>query len=119
MVSLAQLTIRNLTDRLAAFRPLLWGFFSYSIYIFHYALIEVTYWSFRRVFGYEPFAIRNSFACMLVVPAVISTCFLLYQVSERPSNVILARLRRRGATAQGSDTRATSGDSPGIASRLS
>ena len=98
MVSLALLAIRNLPDRLAAFRPLNWGFFSYSIYIFHYALIEVAHWGFRRAFGYEPLAIRNPFAWMLVVPAVIATCFLLYQVSERPSNAILARLRRRGAS---------------------
>ena len=98
MVSLALLAIRNLPDRLAAFRPLNWGFFSYSIYIFHYALIEVAHWGFRRAFGYEPLAIRNPFAWMLVVPTVIATCFLLYQVSERPSNAILARLRRRGAS---------------------
>lgn len=99
MIAMAVLAIRNLPDRIAGYRPLNWGFFSYSIYIFHYALVEVARWCFIRFAGYSPAEIRNPFAWMLVVPVVLGACFLLYLVSERPANALVARLRRRGTTA--------------------
>ena len=94
IIALAVLAIRNLPDRIAAFRPLNWGFFSYSIYIFHYALLELEQWLFRISFGYEPSDITSPFAWLLAVPPILLGAFILHHVTERPCNAIVARLRR-------------------------
>lgn len=95
VVALAVLAIRNLPPSLAATKPLNLGFFSYSIYIFHYAFIALAVWASRRWLGIEPGEITHPFAWVLIVPVVLGACYSLYLVTEAPCNRIVASLRRR------------------------
>jgi peptidoglycan/LPS O-acetylase OafA/YrhL len=81
------LAIRNLPDR-AAFN---FGRFSYSIYLYSYALIALAAWLVRPVI--DASTIRDPFLWSLVVPPVLAICFLLYWLTERPCCVLLAKLR--------------------------
>lgn len=93
IVALAVLAIRNVPPRLAALKSINFGYFSYSIYIFHYALIALLAWAVRQ-WGIEPRAITNPFVWMIAVPPVLACCWLLYLVTEKPCNRIVASLRR-------------------------
>lgn len=75
------LAIKNLPENL----PFDLGEFSYSIYIFHYAMVLLLAWTFG------PSA--NPLLWVLAVPPIIGTCFCLYWITERPANKLVARLR--------------------------
>lgn len=90
MAGLAVLAIRNVPEHLPKWAN--FGSFSYSIYIFHFAILSLFVWATRQM-GIEPTNIRNPFVWMMVVPPVVGGCFLLYLISERPCNRILAAMR--------------------------
>ena len=85
------LTLKNIPEQLPRWANL--GSFSYSIYIFHFALMALVAWIVSR-FGVEPMKITNPFAWMLVPPIVLVGCYALYLVTEKPCNRIVASLRR-------------------------
>jgi len=91
VIAATVLTIRNLPERIPAWMNL--GAFSYSIYIYHFALMALLAWSVSRL-GVDPMRITNPFAWMLVPPVIIAGCYLLYLFTERPCNRYLASLRR-------------------------
>lgn len=88
----AALLIRNLPDRLPRWANV--GFFSYSIYIFAFALTALLVWALSTI-GVDAHRIRNPFAWLLAVPPVLLGCFLLYWVTERVSNRWVRNIRRR------------------------
>jgi peptidoglycan/LPS O-acetylase OafA/YrhL len=90
------LTLRNIPEKLPKWAN--FGSFSYSIYIYHFALIVLFSWSLSR-FGIESTTIRNPFIWMLVPPPLIGCCYLLYLVTEKPCNRIVASLRKRRSEA--------------------
>lgn len=91
MVGIAVLAIRNAPDvpNWANF-----GFFSYSIYIFHLAVISLIA-AFLLQNGITPSEIHNPLAWILVLPIVLGVCFIFYGFTERLSNKVVDRIRRR------------------------
>jgi peptidoglycan/LPS O-acetylase OafA/YrhL len=98
MVILTLLAVRNLPAAIAEFRPTNWGRFSYSIYVYHYAIIVLISFACIELFGIDPKQTRSYVLWMAVVPPVIFACYLLYFVAERPSISYLKRIRRRRPT---------------------
>lgn len=91
VVGTTVLVLRNLPQRLPPWANL--GSFSYSIYIYHFALLSLVGWGVRK-FGVDPMKITNPFVWMLLPPFIIGSCYLLYLVTEKPCNHILLRLRK-------------------------
>lgn len=99
MIVVTVLLIRNLPDKVANFRPINLGYFSYSIYLFHYAWIALAVFICSRL-GVNPKAITNPFGWTLLVLPVLGICFLLYLATERLSNRAVSKLRRGSANRQ-------------------
>ena len=91
VISATILTLRNIPEKLPKWANL--GSFSYSIYIYHFALLVLLSWGLSR-FGVDSKAIRNPFIWMLVPPPLIGACYMLYLVTEKPCNRIVASLRK-------------------------
>jgi peptidoglycan/LPS O-acetylase OafA/YrhL len=91
VIAATVLTVRNMPEKLPKWANL--GSFSYSIYIYHFALLVLMLWGFSR-FGIDPKTFRNPFIWMLVPPPLIGACYLLYLVTEKPCNHIVASLRK-------------------------
>lgn len=70
------------------------GFFSYSLYLFHYALIVLVA-SVLVSFGIVAREIINPVAWLPIAALVGITCWALYAVTERISNEWVSRLRTR------------------------
>lgn len=94
MLLLSALVLRNLPELPEWAKPLNFGRFSYSIYIFHYALIFGLYQLAYEFFGIEQSDMTSYWMWMLAVPPIMGSCFLLYMFTERPCNETVARLRR-------------------------
>ena len=88
MCALALLAIRNLPDNIPKWSNL--GSFSYSIYIFHYAMLAL-------LFSFVGKS-ANPMLWMVFVPPVICCSYLLYWFTERPCNLILGRIRTQRTT---------------------
>lgn len=93
MIGVAVLAIRN-APSVPRWANL--GYFSYSIYIFHYALIALLVFALERT-GIVANEIRNPFAWMLAVPLTLAGCSLLYYGTERLSNRAVERIRSKGS----------------------
>lgn len=77
-------------------RPIAWfnlGFFSYSLYIFHYALIVLIDYV-AGTQGYDMGAISSPVAWIPLAIIISLACLALYHVTERVSNQWVAALRR-------------------------
>ena len=59
-------------------------------------VMTILIYAFRQR-GIDPLAIQNPFAWMTLIPIILGICFLMYVVSERWSNRLVARLRTRPA----------------------
>ena len=92
---LALLLIANLPKSIYEFKPLNWGHFSYSLYIFHLQLIMLLAFAIAWFTGLEQREMTSYWAWILAVPPVVFVCWLLYLVTERPCNLVLARIRAR------------------------
>ena len=90
MALIAILTIRNLPEHIPNWAN--FGRFSYSIYIYHYALLVLGVWAFSNQ-GINLSQSSNPVLWMVAVPPIIGACYLLYLVSERPCNLLVASLR--------------------------
>ena len=93
MIALTIIAIRNVPDWLASIRWANLGEFSYSIYIYHFAILYALL-MLCRANGFEPTEIRNPFVWMAVAPLMVGGSWLLYLVTEKQSNAIVAKLRR-------------------------
>ena len=93
MIALTILAIRNVPDWLAGIRWANFGEFSYSIYIYHFAILYAIL-MLCRANGLEPTEIRNPFVWMGIAPLMVGGSYLLYLVTEKKSNAIVASLRK-------------------------
>src|SRR5690606_21040001 len=93
MIILTLLAVRNLPARLAEHKLTNWGKFSYSIYVYHYALIAIISFVLIEWAAIYPSQIRSYFAWMAFVAPVLLACYALYFVAERPSNDYLRNMR--------------------------
>ena len=94
MVCVAIISIRSFPDWLARTRWLNLGFFSYSIYLFNYAILLVAAWLCKLWLGIDPHTITNPIAWMAIVPLLLVGCYLGYLLTERPSSLALNRIRQ-------------------------
>jgi peptidoglycan/LPS O-acetylase OafA/YrhL len=70
------------------------GSFSYSIYLYHFALLALLAWGLGK-WGIDAAKIANPLAWTLAVPVVLCGCYVLYLVTEKPCNRLVATLRGR------------------------
>ncbi|MEQ7874837.1 acyltransferase [Sphingomonas sp. ASV193] len=96
VVAAAVLAIANLPRRVAERKGSNLGFFSYSIYLYHYALLVLIAWLLGRA-GVVAGEIRNPLAWLVPAGLALAGCLALYAVTERIANRGVAALRRRPA----------------------
>lgn len=85
-----------------------WGFFSYSIYIFHVAFLVLISLALEAMFGIRGSDISHYWAWVLVLPPVLLGSWAFYLISERPTNALLRRMKRKQSLV-------SNGTSPGTA----
>jgi peptidoglycan/LPS O-acetylase OafA/YrhL len=95
MIALAVLLIRNLPLNIAKYKPTNWGFFSYSIYIFHFAFVALGSFFVDVRYGLTHDKMTSYWGWILAVPPILLFCWLLYNVTEKYSNEAVGRLRAR------------------------
>lgn len=93
MVVLTLLLVRNLPQALVSIPQTNWGSFSYSIYIFHYAIIQAIAFVLLEFYGVRAKEIDHPFVWIVLVPPNLLLCWLLSRITERPCNAYLVRLR--------------------------
>lgn len=101
MLLLSALVLRNLPELPAWARPLNVGRFSYSIYIFHYALVFSLYEVAYQLLGIRQSEMTSYWMWMLTVPPIMVACYVLYLFTERPCNEAVGRIRRAGGARAG------------------
>lgn len=90
--------IRNLPRSVTCWHPSNWGFFSYSIYIFHFAFIALLQFAIYRAFGIVVTDISKYWVWVVFLPPVFLGCWIMYFMGERQCNQLLRRLRCRTKT---------------------
>ena len=98
MIALAVLLIRNLPLNIAKYKPTNWGFFSYSIYIFHFSFVALGSFFVDVRYGLTQDKMTSYWGWILTVPPILLFCWLLYNVTEKYSNLAVGRLRAREHT---------------------
>ncbi|MER9443602.1 acyltransferase [Mesorhizobium sp. M0340] len=93
MIMFAINCVRNIPPSLASMKILNWGFFSYSIYIFHYIFIVAISFVLSTSYGIEKSDIHNYFAWLAAIPPILLACWILYYCVEKHCNDFLSRLR--------------------------
>lgn len=88
MIALSVMLIRNLPDNLR----FNFGSFSYSIYIFHFAIISLIVAGLAAI-GVRQSDLVNPLLWVLALPPIVMACYGLYYVTERISNERVNRLR--------------------------
>lgn len=76
------------------------GYVSYSLYIFHYAVIVAIGAILFQVWGMTQQAMSSYFAWILALPAILGICWIMWWVAERPTTLWLEAVRRRERAAQ-------------------
>ncbi len=99
MCAITALLIRNWPTLPQWARPLNFGRFSYSIYVFHYAFIFAIGQLLSSRFGIVQEDMTSYWMWILSVPPILLCCYLLYLVTERPCNALVGRIRKAGAPA--------------------
>lgn len=89
MIALSVLLIGNLPDNIR----FNFGRFSYSIYIFHFAIIALIVDCLAKI-GVTQSGLVNPLLWILSLPPIILACYCLYFVTERVSNKRVERLRQ-------------------------
>lgn len=100
MICFAVICIRNLPHSWTS-KPLLnWGFFSYSIYIYHWAFIQVVKLVLDQGFGISARDIESYWIWILVLPVILLPCWGMYFLGEKQCNDLLRRMsgKRKLAT---------------------
>ena len=94
MIVFSVLCIRNLPRGLTSNRRLNWGFFSYSIYVYHVAFIFLIHLILERRFGIVAEDIASYWAWTLFLPPILFGCWVMYFIGEKPCNDLLRRMAR-------------------------
>lgn len=94
MLLLSGLVLRNLPELPEWTKPLNFGRFSYSIYIFHYAFIFALYELAYDLFGVRQQDMTSYWIWAVTVPPIMGACYVLYLFTERPCNELVGRIRR-------------------------
>ncbi|MCF6109004.1 acyltransferase family protein [Mesorhizobium muleiense] len=89
--------VKNLPPSLYSRRFLNWGFFSYSIYIFHYAFVAMIAFFLDTKYDIQRADIHSYFAWIAAVPPILFGCWILYYCVEKHCNDYLSHLRSSSA----------------------
>ncbi len=93
MIVFSILCLRNL-PRSWTSKPLLnWGYFSYSIYIYHVAFIFLISLILDQGFNIRAEDIESYWAWLLVLPVVLVPCWAMYFFGEKQCNDLLRRMK--------------------------
>jgi len=93
MIAFSVMCIRNL-PRSWACRPLWnWGYFSYSIYIYHFAFIALIALILEQNFNIRGEDIANYWFWLLVLPCVLVGSWAMYFLGEKQCNDLLRRMK--------------------------
>ena len=103
MIGFTVLCLRNIPHRLSRLPALNWGYFSYSIYIFHYAFLALILLILREGAGITPGDIAHYWVWTLAVPPILLGCWGMYFIGEKQCNALLARLRETRGGRAGSE----------------
>ncbi len=100
MILFSILCIRNLPHALTSNPRWNWGFFSYSIYIYHVAFIYLIALILDQQFGIRAREIESYWAWMLCLPVVLAGCWGMYFLGEKQCNDLLRRMKRSPSEAR-------------------
>ncbi len=95
MICFAVLCIRNLPHSWTSRRLLNWGFFSYSIYIYHWAIIQLVKLILDQSYGINTRDIESYWIWILALPVILLPCWALYFLGEKQCNDLLRRMSRK------------------------
>ncbi|MBY6242479.1 acyltransferase [Methylosinus sp. Sm6] len=99
MICFTLLAVRNLPAELTRGKLRSFGAFSYSIYVFHYAILVVISFALFEVFHVRGYEISSYWAWIVFLVPTLMICWLLYLLVEKPCNDYLRRLRAAGRAA--------------------
>ncbi|MBY8823609.1 acyltransferase family protein [Sphingomonas colocasiae] len=85
--------IRNLPNGFGESK-LNFGYFSYSIYIYHVAILGL-FLALLQVAGWDGAMLTSYWGWLLALPPTIGFCWILWWCSERPCIAVLDRIRQR------------------------
>lgn len=94
MIFFTVLCIRNLPHRWTSNPRWNWGFFSYSIYIYHMAFIILIVLILDQQFNIRARDIESYWAWMLFLPIILVGCWGMYFLGEKQCNKLLKRMSR-------------------------
>jgi peptidoglycan/LPS O-acetylase OafA/YrhL len=94
MICFAVLCIRNLPHAWTENSRWNWGFFSYSIYIYHIAFIVLIKLALDQVFGVRAEDIESYWAWVGFLPMILLGCWGMYFLGEKQCNELLRRMPR-------------------------
>lgn len=100
MIVLAVLLIRNLPLGIARYKPTNLGFFSYSIYLFHFAFVALGSFLLEVDFGITQKHMTSYFAWVISIPPILFLCWILYHLVEKHCNAAVSRIRSREKSAR-------------------
>ncbi len=95
MIAFSVLCIRNLPHRWTSNPRWNWGYFSYSIYIFHMAFIILIKLILEHRFHITASDIESYWAWMLFLPFVLFGTWVMYFLGEKQCNELLRRMTRK------------------------
>jgi peptidoglycan/LPS O-acetylase OafA/YrhL len=93
MIMFSVLCIRNLPHGWTSNPRWNFGFFSYSIYIFHMAFIVLIALILEQGFNIRAADIESYWAWMLFMPAILIGCWGMYFLGEKQCNDLLRRMK--------------------------
>jgi peptidoglycan/LPS O-acetylase OafA/YrhL len=94
MIAFSIICIRNLPRTWTSFPLSNWGFFSYSIYIYHMAFILLIELYLKEEFNIQAGDIESYWAWTLVLPVVLFGCWCMYFIGEKQCNMLLKQMKR-------------------------
>lgn len=94
MIIFAINCVKNIPYSIASIKFINLGYFSYSIYIFHYVFVAGISFFLYNCFGVEKRHIESYFLWTLAVPPIILMCLVLYHCVEKRCNLILSHMRQ-------------------------
>ena len=97
MIVFSILCIRNLPRSWTSNSLWNWGYFSYSIYIFHVAFIFLIVLILDHIFNIRAEDIESYWAWLLFLPVVLVGCWGMYFLGEKQCNNLLRRMKRSKA----------------------
>ena len=88
------ISMRNIPHNLTSNARFNFGYCSYSIYIFHYAIMMVFALIFERTTGIKSNDIANYWAWLLFFPPVLFLSWSMYFLGEKQCNGILQKMKK-------------------------